>query len=210
MNDMSAISHLLAISSGPIGPATEFSGGKGQTRTLLEMLQQKNGYVAFQSALLVRPGFATSASAVLEIKRWNDPQIWRNRYQHLCPAATFFAEDVFGNQFGILEDTVIWFDVETGEHKFFADSIERWAETILNDYEQWTGFAIADLWQGTTGAIPLSMRLVMKRPFILGGKAAIENLMMWPDTKIMRARGAMAVQLENIPDGTEVTFELEP
>src|SRR5450631_3114757 len=63
---------------------------------LFNMLECKNGFYAFESALHVFP--MTSATG-LSLEEWNADTLWRNGYKDLAEGLLFFAEDVFQNQF---------------------------------------------------------------------------------------------------------------
>ena len=67
------------------------AGGMGVD--LLELLSQKNGFYAFESALHV---FSTrSDPPEIGINEWNAPELWINEYRGMAGSALFFAEDIF-------------------------------------------------------------------------------------------------------------------
>src|SRR5688500_8361407 len=84
------------------------------SNVLASILENKNGFYAFESALLVRPSQAPSAS-VLDIQSWNSWDLWREAYGETVAGITFFAEDIFGCQFGVRQESVVSFNPETGE-----------------------------------------------------------------------------------------------
>lgn len=201
-----AIENLLGVGSVAIGPDAEFKGKEGIMRAYLDLLNERNGFFAFESALLVRPGFV-QAGPVLDSRAWNQTSLWKITYESLQPAAFFFAEDVFGNQFGIESDQVIRFEAETGEIESFASSLEEWAAKILTDFNYHTGCPIARVWQEKHGSLEQGNRLVLKQPLVLGGKIVLENILCWNDVKAMRARGSLAEQIKDVPDGGQVVFK---
>ena len=111
-----SINKLLSIASEPIcGPLYgEEALNKWGTRgkELAEMLKLKNGFYAYESALLVRP--FRQDQTPMGLLEWNDPQRWKAEYVEDLSTAFFFAEDVFGGQHCIREDTICTFDPETG------------------------------------------------------------------------------------------------
>src|SRR5689334_5564500 len=71
-----------------------------------------------------------------------------------------FAEDAFGGQFCILEDTISKFDPETGEFEFLAPNLTKWAEMILRDFEILTAYPLAHEWQLSHRKVKATERLV--------------------------------------------------
>jgi hypothetical protein len=119
----------------------------------------------------------------------------------------FFAEDIFGGQFAIHENSIVSFDPETGEIEEISDTLEGWAEEILNDFDFFTGHSIASKWQKENGALKYGERLMPKRLFVIGGEFEISNLYSINDVKAMRARGGFANKLKDLPDGEKIEFE---
>ncbi|RZU53302.1 hypothetical protein EV385_5217 [Krasilnikovia cinnamomea] len=120
----------------------------------------------------------------------------------------FFAEDIFGGQFGIKDDAIYSFDPETGEAAHLASSVDEWVRAVLGDYEFVTGYPLAHQWQAQYGVLPIGERLVPKRPFVLGGDYTPENLVALEAAKGMRFRGDLAVQLRDLPDGASIKFKI--
>lgn len=201
-----AIKQLFDISSKPLGPSVRYNGMQGLMRSYLDLIGEKNGFYAFESALLVRPGFANERK-VIDSRSWNEESLWKFSYESLKPEAFFFGEDVFGNQFGIKSDSIIRFEAETGEVEIFANSLEDWAGKILQNFNLHTGYPIAKNWQKNNGSLGMSNRLVFKQPLVLGGKIDMDNLICWNDVKAMRARGALAEQIKDVPDGGQIIFK---
>lgn len=183
-------------------PVQTWKGLKGE---LCGLLSQKNGFYAFDSALLVRPLGASTAPASLE--RWNDPSLWIDSYGMELPDLYFFAEDIFGGQFALGKDGVVSFDPETGELNTISDSLEGWAKELLSDDEYLTGSSLAASWQKDHGSLPLGTRLVPRQLFVLGGGFETSNFMCLDEVKGMRSRGFFATALREVPDGGQVTFE---
>lgn len=172
---------------------------------LFELLSRQNGFYAFESALHV---FGSVGGDEVGLFDWNDDSLWRHEYGSLAEGCFFFAEDVFGGQFGIQRDQIIAFDPETGEVSAIAGTVEAWAQAILDDYDVLTGYPLARQWQVERGPIPPPSRLVPKVPFVCGGEFEIENLVLLDAGEAMRARGQLATQLHELPDGARVTFRI--
>ena len=102
--------------------------------------------------------------------------------------SSFFAEDIFGHQFAIAGEKIVTFDLETGEQEGFADNLEAFATELFGEPSLHTGWPLAHEWQEKYSALPLGMRLVPRRPFVLGGDYVLENLIPVPETEGLRAR----------------------
>ena len=195
----SALKRLLELSSPQLvpGPALSPVDRRGARAQLLaewlNVLERRNGFYSFESALHVFP--SRSLVSHIGLDEWNSSGLWRESYGDLDPGALFFSEDVFGNQFGLTEEGVCRFDAETAEVERFADTPEDWAHLIVDDFNVSTGFPIAHRWQELHGPLAAGLRLLPKVPFVLGGEYAVENLYAGRAVEGMRVRGHLATQL---------------
>jgi hypothetical protein len=121
----------------------------------------------------------------------------------------FFAEDLFGVQFCIRDDSVQSFEPETGSFARVAETLEDWAQWILDNHRVRTGWPLAHDWQTRNGPLPFGFRLSPKVPFVCGGQFSIENLYVLKDVDGMRFRASIANQLLDVPDGSKVVFKVE-
>ncbi|PWU12237.1 MAG: SMI1/KNR4 family protein [Verrucomicrobia bacterium] len=170
------------------------------------MLGRRNGFFAFESALLVRPYY--SESSPLGIVQWNAPKLWKGNYGSSLPDMLCFAEDAFGVQFCIHNATICSFDPETAVLKEIARSIGGWAGWILEDHKVRTGWPLAHFWQLRHGPLRHGGRLLPKVPFVLGGQFTVENLYELNDLEGMRVRADIATQLKACPDGSKVVIRI--
>jgi hypothetical protein len=170
------------------------------------MLQNKNGFYAFESALHVFP--AGCKSITLDIEEWNSSTSWRREYGDSLQGNIFFAEDIFGVQFALCSSGVRKFDPETGEFDDFASDIETWAAMILEDYNYETGYQLAHDWQSQNGSLPMGKRLLPKIPFVLGGAYEIGNLYAADALKGMLFRADIWRQIRDLPDGNQVRLKV--
>jgi hypothetical protein len=176
---------------------------------LYNLLLRKNGFFAFESALHVFPlGISTSRN-VIDLETWNNSHLWRKGYDEMASKGLFFAEDIFGSQFCIIDSTIHLFDPETGGTEEIAADIESWADALLRDFEFLTGYPIAHDWQSLNGALPPDKRLLPKIPFVLGGEFSINNLYASDSVQGMRVRADMALQIRNLPDGGKVQLKIQ-
>lgn len=211
---MDCVGQLLSISSDPIGKPLRKPGkpdifdGFGELGCELRaLLARRNGFWAYESALLLRP--AMGSTVPLSIEEWNDSALWLDSYQSLAlPELLYFSEDVFGEQFALSRDSVVSCDPETGERKPIASSIDEWIVWVMGDYAAVTGYPLAHDWQVAHGPLPPGKRLVPRIPFVCGGEFAIENLGLMSDVQSMRFRGLLASQLLDLPEGAQIEFEI--
>jgi hypothetical protein len=202
---MTAVEKLLSISAEPLGPRPETSPKElvpySLGPELFKMLQLKNGFYAFESALHV---FPITSPVGMSIEEWNADALWRCNYRDFAEDLLFFAEDAFQDQFCLSADRVLRFQAETGATVNIADSIEGWAEKILRDYGYETAWELASKWQADKGPLPPGKRLMPKTPFFLGGEYSMENLWAGDSVEGMRFKADLALQTRKLPGETAV------
>lgn len=172
---------------------------------LTTLLHERNGFFAFERALRFFPSVSVPISYGLA--DWNDNALWRFEYGDIARGCFFFAEDIFGVQFCTCDDAIAVFDPETGQRTFVAESLDAWAKALLEDYELLTGYRIAHEWQERYGVLSGRERVVPKTPFVLGGQFDISNLAAIDAVDGMRARGFVARQIRDLPEGAKVRFD---
>lgn len=175
--------------------------------SLQELLLRKNGFFAFEGALLVRP--LMSFDGVWGVIDWNSHDLWRGGYCGAEGSGIFFAEDAFGFQFSVSERGVSLFDPEVATHEQVADSLEEWCRAVREKYRRYTGYSVLHSWQVQHGVIPRGKRLVPATPFFLGGKFELDNLAPVDDLESMRFRSHLYMQTRDLPDGASVRLKVE-
>ncbi len=168
------------------------------------LLSQRNGFYAFKQALHVFP--CDKDQGFIDIASWNDPDVWVGSYEGYADGMLFFAEDVFGCQFGINDNGIYTFDPETADREWFATDCEAWAAKLLSDWNLYTGYSLASEWQTENGPLESGYRLVPKIPFVLNGDFASSNLYAMESSAAMKLRSSIAAQIRGKADGTKVTF----
>lgn len=201
MPDQSFTDKLVSLGSNPISALRpEIPSGYEELRSLLEM---KNGFFCFEGALQV---YSTDCqSEYICLRDWNAPNLWRFEYMEMDdPKVLFFAQDIFGCQFGMTGQSIVQFDPETGSFENLDASIEDWARRILSNYRAMTGYPIAHNWQVANGRIRSNYRLIPITPFVLGGAFELGNLFSAPMIEGMVTRAAIARQIRDVPDGGQI------
>src|SRR6266516_1930456 len=167
-----------------------------RAQELLHLLELKNGFYAFESALQIFP--AAHFEGQMTLSRWNSHGVWKYEYEGIADGKLFFAQEGFGNQFCIFENQIWFFDAESGDLELSANTLEQWAAKILTDYEMQTGYPLVHQWQLRNGQLHQDHRLMPKMPFVLGGKYELENLYSLKAISAMRTRGNLAKQIKNL------------
>jgi hypothetical protein len=210
---MNSIEKLLDIAGPPLArpaPAKRLSsvlgpwGERGQE--LSRLLGRKNGFHAFLSALLLFP--LEESPSDRDLAGWNRNELWKSDYGDLMGPALFFAEDLFGGQFGIRNGEICSFEPETGEFEVLAPDLEGWAKQILLEHEVLTGTELARQWQEANGALPPGKRLAPKVPFVAGGEYEVKNLYAAEPVEAMRFRANLARQIKDLPEGARIQFKV--
>jgi hypothetical protein len=204
---MTHIENLLSISSEPLAHTPPVDPGLLKNYPLgpelLRMLERKNGFYAFESALHVFP-LSSEPLYGASLAEWNSDSLWRNDYGDLTVGLLFFAEDALQDQFCLSTNGVLRFKAETDGSKPMADSLDNWAAIILRDYDRETGWTFANTWQTENGLLPPGKRLMPKTPFFFGGGYAMENLWAGDAVEGMRFKADLAMQTRNLRDGDQV------
>src|SRR5262245_399550 len=173
---------------------------------LIELLKNKNGFYAFDSALHLLP--SGCKDSYTSIEEWNNDNSWRKEYGDQIQGHLFFAEDVFGVQFALCNLGVRKFDPELGEFEDFATDLEEWAAKILEDYNYETGYQLAHDWQLQNGSIPTGKRLLPKIPFVLGGAYEVENLYAADELKRVMLRAVIWRQYSDLHDNSGIVLRV--
>jgi hypothetical protein len=201
---------LISIASPAIMPSTygvpdlEAWELNSRVKELRDLLNSRNGFYAFESALHVLPLTAAARAEVMDLVTWNRRDLWRECFDGCCSDMLFFAEDVFGVQFAVKGSAIVTFDPESGDTANVGGSIEEWSQNILSDYSRLTGYRIAHAWQAANGPLPPGRRLLPKIPFVLGGAFEIDNLFAVDAVKGMKYRAEIWRQIRDLPDGAQV------
>lgn len=200
-----SIGQLVAIANGPIGSGWTGSSDASGLELLLGRL---DGFYAFEGALHVRSWMSVGAS-IIGVADWNAVDLWRGQFKDLDSGTVFFAEDIFGCQFGLDSGMrVVSFDPEIGEIDQVAESLEEWARAMLDSFEVLSGHPLAHAWQMVNGPIAHGCRLIPVTPFVLGGEFSVANLRAVDAVEGMLARANLAKQIHGLPDGTEISYRV--
>lgn len=203
---------LISIASPPICEESPrlsselMSLGGILSEQLVEILDSKNGFYAFESALHLFPTGCQESH--IDLATWNREDSWRKGYGSIVSGLLFFAEDAFGSQFALTDKGVHRFDPEMGELEMHSLDYEGWATRILDDYQYETGYLLLHEWQVEHGPLLPGKRLLPKVPFILGGDYEIGNLYAADAIKGMEFRADIWRQIRDLPEGAQVKLKI--
>jgi hypothetical protein len=202
------IAELISIGGDPIGEqirgAEWLSNWGSLGRELAAVLERKNGFYAYESALLVRP--LERDHSPRGIMEWNSPQLWKDEYRENLRHVLFFAEDLFGCQFCIHGGFVYAFDPETAAFEPMGSSLDSWAGKLMGEAEVLTGFPLAHAWQKANGPLNSGFRLVPVLPFVCNGQFDFDNLRPIEEVEGMSFRALVSNGIAELPDGAAIKF----
>jgi hypothetical protein len=175
---------------------------------LRQFLLRRNGGT-FEGGLLHMMG-ACRPFRHDDLATWNQPHDWKSAFGlHDLTRYVFFADDVFGNQFGYLPgvlDPAVWrFDIHVGELTELAPSLEAFFEQVLVDDGDWLlGGDLLRGYRDAGQALQAGQHLALLMPSLLGGSMEPENLRpVEPATNLYLA-GQVLTRIKPLPPGTEV------
>ncbi len=201
---MADCAELLANATAAVGrPLTRSVAWLRLPQGLSRLLADRNGFTAFDGALLVLPLGDSAHPDLLAFKRVLDEGPYSSWKATFWP----FALDAFGLPFVIDEtEAVSRFDPETGMVESSGDSIEEWCRLVLEDSDYQTGHSLFATWQENNGQLEPGQRLGPKRPFFLGGEYSIENLYVADLFELTGFRQDIYQQTVDLPDGAKIRF----
>lgn len=192
---------LLEI-AGPALGGPDLDVPPGTPPDLRDLFRQRNGFLAFESALRFLPMTAASGG----VRARTSMSVWTT-YEAVPSDAVLFAEDAFANPFFVSDDAYRFLDLETGEAQFVGSSLDGFVQALLARWNYFSGFATAHAWQLANGALAPAERLIPTVPFVLGGQFEETNLRAVDADEAIRLRTGLHAQLRGRPDGMKVRFD---
>lgn len=201
-----ALDELVAIGRSPLGPPVQLTlpSTDGPFGELIDLLGHVNGFTVFNAGIQL---FHAGPGLGPELAQWNRPDLWKDTYCGHADGLLCFGQDLLGVQFAIdRQDRVVAFDPETADITEIGDSIEAWAQWLLDDPTVRGALPLATLWQDTYGPLEHHERLLPRQFFVLGGSFDLDNLMVKDSAEAMRIRGPIAAKLHGVPEGSTILF----
>src|SRR5690606_5554502 len=95
---------------------------------------------------------------------------------------------------------------ETGDVDHYASSLEEWADYLLQNYPEDTGWPLAHEWQSLNRPLKPCERLLPKQPFVLGGDYIVQNLVPVEAEEAMNKWANIFSAIRSVPEGVPVTL----
>lgn len=202
------LAKLLSISSESLAApcsADDAAAFAGVPAELRELWLGRNGFVAFENALVVRP-LRSESSGCLGCVEWNQMELWKSRYGAIADDLFCFAEDAFGNQFAYSNGfcRFVSFCCETAEIDVLATTLEEFCAKLLGEWDVLTGHSLVREWQIIHGPIRPGHRLCPRVPFVGGGAFSRDNYVDLPDVELMHWNAAIYHRISPYEDGQKV------
>jgi hypothetical protein len=205
---MTHLQELLKSAGGAIGgqpsqDATRSLSALGpRQQELVQLLEARNGFFAFENALHVLP-ISSSANPRIELQKFNFPSGWKAAYwDGCCEDILFFAINLFGILYGIQGSAIVRFDNETGNVSPMAANIDEWAGLALNADE--IGWSFGSRWQRDNRPLDEGQRLMPYPPFVAGGSLTVSHFKAVSIEDLLGFYGSFATQIREIPDGGQI------
>lgn len=189
--------------------------GHSLPASLVAFLSQHNGGY-FSGGLLHVLG-ATRPLRHQDLATWNQPFDWKAAFAgYELYRYVFFADDVFGNQFGFLpgeaDPPVVRFDIHVGEFSEVSPSLSHFLEEMLAADGSWLlGADYLEAYRSEGNDMPVGQQLSLLIPSLLGGSMEPENLRPVEPVINLYLAGQVLTQIKPLPAGTEVRgFRCDP
>ncbi|TSJ44341.1 SMI1/KNR4 family protein [Mucilaginibacter corticis] len=136
-------------------------------------------------------------------------EVIKRAYSSIIKDDFFFAQEIFGNQFGFTSNGIVFLNIETGERNIIASDFDDWINVLKSDLNFLTGKNIIQSWNNANESIDYNERLCPKKPFVIGGDYKVENLYPSVFPKYLLLNANIASQIFNLPDGTAVKLNIK-
>jgi len=133
----------------------------------------------------------------------------KKEYNEIIKNEFFFAQEIFGNQFGFSQDGIVFLNIETGEKNILAENFDGWYNEIRNDLDYYTGRNIVNAWNAIHEPLDHNTRLCPTVPFVIGGEYEIENLYKSIFPNFLLSNANIARQIYDLPEGAPVVLKLK-
>ena len=166
LTQLAAAAEITACRTPPIQIRAIVTNDK-DAEAIEALLGLQNGFYAFEDSLHVFPCACMSGFIGYSLEEWNESDLWKEYYEGIASEHLFFAEDIYGEQFGLRDGRVYRFNPETADITEFAGSIYEWAEKLLENPNFELGVRHAREWRRLNGKLSHRVRLIPKVPFVL-------------------------------------------
>jgi hypothetical protein len=145
------------------------------------------------------------------LAQWNARETWRDAYRDLTDGLIFFAEDAFGDQFAYTGrgGEVVVFEAELGKVVHAAPTFMLWIESILAAPESLLPIELLKGERAAGKNLQAGSQLFAYPPlFSVESREGVE-IGHVDAIEAMRFRGQLALQVRDMPSGTQVKIEID-
>jgi len=173
---------------------------------LRALLGRRNGGYFWGGALHVFGACVEPASHSLVA--WNGPAVWRGEYGEVADGLVFFAENGFGDQFGLdASGKVFELDAEQGTVEERADDFDQWLLMAVEATDELLSRPVFAAWVQKHGRLPYGSQLQAFPPFIFAESAEAVELSAVDALENMQFHATLARTIANLPEGSRVKVE---
>lgn len=171
-----------------------------------EILKRRNGGYFWGGALHLLG--ACREPLWHSLSHWNAPETWTAAYRGAADGLTYFAEDAFGDQFGLEPGGKIFaFRAERGELEEIADDFDQWLLMAVEAPDELLARHVFARWASAHGRLPYGSQLQAYPPFLFVEEDDQAQLEAVDAVENMHFHASLAVQLAEIPEGTRAKIE---
>ncbi|HYF96236.1 MAG TPA: SMI1/KNR4 family protein [Symbiobacteriaceae bacterium] len=145
-----------------------------------------------------------------DLATWNQVRDWKSAFPGFeLERYVFFADDIFGNQFGYLpgepDPAVRRFDIQMGEWLEVSPSLAHFLEKQVGEEGVWLlGADFLQAYRSSGHSLEAGLQLSMVIPALLGGSMEPENLRPIDPATNLYVAGQLVTRIKPLPPGTEV------
>ena len=181
----------------------DFDKGLPIPQSLKEVLKTANGFFCLDDALHFYPYSGHEVSIVSV----NAPGGWKDCIPEFTQGLTFFAQDVFGCQYGFGEDDAIYkYDTDDGTREKKADNLDDFL-LLASSHPEETGLDVLRQWNAEKGPLERGMRLVGKIMFCFTPTIqGLDGLAPCPTMSLLQERIEILAMIKDLPPGSQIRF----
>lgn len=178
-----------------------------QHEKLWELLQKKNGYEFFHSAMIFFPSIRSTTSwpTIEDLLNHMEESDFLSDHHYLVP----FACDAFGFLFFVGFDGIYHMESEDGSLEYVAENLEGFFSLLMDEEggDYWSASPIFEQWCEENAPLKAPMRLTAQQPFLLGGEFETENLLKGDLLAVLQWYADLHRLFKDVEDGQEVEIQ---